>query len=126
MGNQDFFGELGLEFRVNAPAGIIIKQLGAFDHQGNGITATINGGIRVAVFNKATQTIVPGLDAIIIGNADHYTGNHRMKDITPVTLMPGNYAVVAKGYNANELNGNRLNGTPFPSGDDAGGAISYT
>ncbi len=79
-GNQNFGGELGLEFKVNNAAGIIINQLGAFDHQANGITGTQSGGIRVAIFNKTTKTIVPGLDAIIIGSADSYSGNHRMKN----------------------------------------------
>src|SRR5207302_7626123 len=68
----------------------------------------------------------PGLDAIITGNADDYAGNHRMKNITPVNLMPGDYVVVAKGYNASELNGNSgIGGGPYPSGDNGGGAISY-
>ena len=124
-GTQSFGGELGLEFKVNNASGITISQLGAFDHQGNGITGTQSGGIRVAIFNKATQTIVPGLDAIIIGNADSYSGNYRMKNITPVTIMPGDYLVVTKGYNANELNGNSGGGTPFAPGDLGGGAISY-
>ncbi len=48
-----------------------------------------------------------------------------MKNITPVTLMPGDYVVVSKGYNQNELNGNSEGGTPFAMGDVASGAISY-
>ena len=125
MGTQNFGGELGMEFSVNTSSGIVINQLGAFDHQGNGITGTQSGGIRVAIFNKATRTIVPGLDAIIIGNSDSYVGNHRMKNITPVTLVAGSYVIVAKGYNANELNGNAAWGTAFPAGDLGGGAITY-
>lgn len=126
-GNQDFEGELGLDFKVNAAAGIVIKQLGAFDHQGNGLTGTQSGGIRVAVFNKATQAIVPGLDAVIIGNGDAFASNFRLKNISPVTLAPGDYVVVAKGYYSGELNGNqRLNpGGHYPLGDNGGGAINY-
>src|SRR5205823_11316535 len=105
-GNQGWQGELGAVFTVNNPAGIIVNQLGAFDHQGNGITGTQSGGIRVAIFNKNTHAIVPGLDAIIIGGADSYAGNHRMKNITPVNLSQGDYVVVAKGYYAGELDGN--------------------
>jgi hypothetical protein len=130
-GNQAWQGELGLEFKVNNPLGIIIKQLGAFDHQGNGITGTQgvgNNSVHVAIFNKATQTIVAGLDVFINGNADAYTGNHRMKDITPVTLSPGNYVLVAKGYSSIEQNGNRnLSGIPASASDlnDGTGAISF-
>jgi hypothetical protein len=68
---------------------------------------------------------VPGLDAVRAGNADAYTGNHRMKNIAPVTLMPGDYVLVSKGYNQNELNGNAEGGSPFPAGDLGNGAISY-
>lgn len=40
-----------MEFTVNDPNGIVVKQLGAFDHQGNG-TGTQSDGVRVAIFNK--------------------------------------------------------------------------
>jgi hypothetical protein len=125
-GNQGWQGEMGMEFSVNNPAGIVVKQLGAFDHQGNGITGTQGGGVRVVVFNKATHTIVTGLDVIISGNADGYTGNYRMKNITPVTLLQGNYVIVAKGYNANELNGNHIiPGQPEYGLDNSNGAITF-
>ncbi len=130
-GNQDYTGEQGTDFRVNASNGIVITQLGAFDHQSNGLMGTQpdgNGGfgIRVAIFNKATHAIVPGLDAVITGNGDASAGNYRYKNIAAVTLPAGNYIVIAKGYNPNELNGNSyLGGGPYPQGDDAGGAISY-
>ncbi len=130
-GNQDYTGEQGTDFRVNATNGIVITQLGAFEHQSNGLMGTQpdgNGGfgIRVAIFNKATHAIVPGLDAVITGNGDASAGNYRYKNIAAVTLAAGNYIVIAKGYNPNELNGNSyLGGGPYPQGDDAGGAISY-
>ena len=124
LGNQSFDGELGMEFTVNDAKGIKVNQLGAFDHAGNGIYGSQNGGVRVAIFNKATQLIVPGLDAIVIGYADGLSGNHRMKNVAPVTLMPGDYVVVAKGYNKDELNGNTYGSTDFAGADLAGGAIS--
>ncbi len=130
-GNQNFQGELGMDFRVNAASGIVINQLGAFDHQGNGITGTQpdgngNFGIRVAIFSKATQAIVPGLSAVIVGNGDSYSGNYRYKNIPAVNLPQGDYIVIAKGYNANELEGNSyISGGPYPQGDNASGAISY-
>jgi Secretion system C-terminal sorting domain len=116
-----------MQFIVNNPNGIIVKQLGAFDDNGNGIAGLQpGGGVRVAIFNRSTHTIVPGLDVTIVGNADHYTGNHRMKDITPVILPPGDYVIVAKGYHAGERNGNSFNGGgPYPVGDNGGGSISF-
>jgi hypothetical protein len=125
-GVQDWRGELGMAFKVNNPSGITIDALGAFDHQGDGITGTQNGGVRVAIFNKVTQSIVPGLDAIVTGQADGYNFGHRFKSIQPVTLPPGDYVVVAKGYNQNELNGNSGMGSPVPFGDLANGAITVT
>jgi hypothetical protein len=57
--------------------------------------------------------------------ADGMSGNYRMKKISPVTLAAGEYVVVAKGYNQNELNGNRGLGSPITAGDTDNGAISY-
>ncbi|TDH20628.1 T9SS type A sorting domain-containing protein, partial [Segetibacter sp. 3557_3] len=127
MGNQVFAGELGTDFRVNDPKGIVITQLGAFDHQGDGIKGHFNGAVRVAIFDKRTMTIVPGLDALISGTADNYMNNFRFKTIAPVTLPVGDYLIVAKGYNIYELNGNVLvnPGTVYPFGDSAKGAISF-
>jgi parallel beta-helix repeat protein len=124
-GVQPYLGELGMIFHVNDPAGIVVNQLGAFDHQGNGIIGTQNGGVRVAIFNKTTQTIVPGLDVIIAGLGENYTGNHRMKNVPPVTLKPGMYMVVAKGYNTNELNGNATMGSPAAIQDGNNGAVTF-
>ncbi|TDH18483.1 T9SS type A sorting domain-containing protein [Segetibacter sp. 3557_3] len=126
-GNQDFYGELGLEFTVNSAPGITINQLGAFDDQGDGIAGTQSGGgIRVAVFDKTTRTVVPGLDAIIIGNADAYGQNYRFRNIVPVTLPQGTYVIVAKGYNLYEKNGNAgYGGGPYPIGNVVNGALSF-
>ncbi|WP_207495298.1 T9SS type A sorting domain-containing protein [Aridibaculum aurantiacum] len=129
MGNQSFVGELGNPFTVHAQGGIVINQLGAFDHQSNGINGTQNGGIRVAIFNAATQAIVPGLDVVVTGNGDNFVNNYRFKRLSSgVTLAPGNYMVVTKGYNNNELNGNAaIDGmSSYPAGDNGNGAISFT
>ncbi|MEJ7675913.1 MAG: hypothetical protein WKF59_25240 [Chitinophagaceae bacterium] len=39
----------------NDANGIIVDLPGAFDHQGNGITGTQSGGIRVAIFKTTRQ-----------------------------------------------------------------------
>lgn len=122
-GVQNFGGELGMVFRVNTP--ITINSLGAFDDKGNGITGAVSGGIRVAIFNKATKAIVPGLDAIVTGQGDGYSLGYRFKAIAPVNLPLGEYVIVAKGYNQNELNGNSGMGSPNVYGDLSNGAIAY-
>lgn len=126
LGNQAWKGEMGMEFVVNDMRGIVIRQLGAFDHEGNGISGLQNGGVRVAIFNKDTRNIVPGLDEVIIGMGDAYSGNHRMKNITPVTLMPGHYVLVAKGYCNSEMNGNlNAGGHAGYALDGGGGALTF-
>lgn len=124
-GNQAWNGTLGMDFNVLNAGGIVISQLGAFDHNQNGITGTMAGGsIRVAVFNRNTQTIVPGLDVFIAGSGDPLVNKHRMRSITPVTLAPGQYSIVALGYNSAELNGNIGSG-PSSITNTNGGAISF-
>ncbi|WP_207495292.1 T9SS type A sorting domain-containing protein [Aridibaculum aurantiacum] len=129
-GNQDFGGELGIPFTVNAANGIVINRLAAFDHNGDGINGTINGGVRVAIFslNVIPFSKYANLDVTIVGNADGISGGYRYKNVSPVHLPPGNYIIVAKGYNANELNGNlKITGTNTNSNVDLGnGAISFT
>ena len=125
-GNDDYLGELGLKFSVNSASGVVINKLGAFDHQNNGITGTQNGGVRVAIFNAGTQSIVPGLDVTISGGADALVNNYRMRSITPVTLPQGSYVMVVKGYQPGELFSNRhLSGPLNPTGDNAAGALSF-
>ena len=127
-GIQNWGGTLGMDFNVVNPTGIVISQLGAFDHGQNGIIGTQAGGsIRVAVFNRNTQTIVPGLDVYIAGSSDPLVSFHRMRNITPVTLPVGNYSIVALGYNNSELNGNSgFAGYPATNTNSNSGAIVFT
>ena len=114
-------GELGHEFNVLSD--VTINSLGAFDHNSDGIFGNQSGGVRVAIFDRNTRTIVPGLDVTISGTGDPLIDNHRVRSISPVTLGVGNYIVVAKGYNGAELNGNFL--TTTTSTDNASGAIQF-
>ena len=126
-GNSSFKGELGLVFSVNDPNGIIVNKLSAFDHQGNGISGTQAGGVRVAIFNISTQSIVPGLDVTITGATDPLVDNYRVRNISPVNFAAGNYALVAKGYDIPELFFNRgLSGPLNAAGDGASGAVSFS
>jgi hypothetical protein len=127
-GIQNWGGTLGMDFNVVNPTGIVISQLGAFDHGQNGIIGTQAGGsIRVAVFNRNTQSIVPGLDVYIAGSNDPLVSFHRMRNVTPVTLPVGNYSIVALGYNGSELNGNSgVAGYPATNTNSNSGAIVFT
>jgi hypothetical protein len=125
-GVQNYSGELGMDFNVTNAQGIIVTQLGTFDHLGNGINGnTPNGSIRVAVFNRNTKLIVAGLDVLIAGLADGLVAGNRVRNIAPVVLPVGQYTIVAKGYNQNELAGNNGQGTPLPTTDTYDGAISF-
>jgi len=126
-GNASYLGEIGLEFSVNAPDGIVINKLGAFDDQADGFKGGIPG-INVGIFNKATQSLVPGLSALVVDGDPLTTGNYRVHSLSSaVTLMPGNYIMVVKGYNPSERYYNRQQSGPLnPAGDGAGGAVTFT
>ena len=120
QGWQNFPNELGLDF--NLLSSLAINSLGAFDHNSDGINGGVNGGVRVAIFNRDTQTIVPNLDVTISGSDDPLVNNYRVRSIAPVILEAGQYSVVAKGYGPDELNGN---GTIIGATDDANGTIEF-
>ncbi|TKB96387.1 LamG-like jellyroll fold domain-containing protein, partial [Pedobacter cryophilus] len=123
-GTQNWQGALGNDFRVNNPNGIVINKLGAFDDNQNGIFGSLSGGsIRVAIFNRQTQTIVPGLDVMISGTNQPLINGFRMRTISEVVLMPGDYSVVALGFNGNERNGNFL--VPLSTINDGNGSITF-
>ncbi len=117
-GNQDFGGSLGMEFDVSSP--IVVNSLGAFDHNSDGIA----NAIRVYIINRNTGLPVPGLNVLISGATDPLINNHRVRTVSPVTLPVGNYMIVAKGFNAVDLNGNDQDRS-FYQTDDNNGAIQF-
>lgn len=123
-GNQSWTGPLGMDFDVVQPGGISITGLGAFDDMGNGI----NGIIEVAIFDRSTGNIVPGLYTTITGSGDLLLQSHRIVNMAPVLLPVGEYSVVAKGYSSIELNGNSGYTSGFPASvtNSGSGAIQFT
>ncbi|MCB1758858.1 MAG: PEP-CTERM sorting domain-containing protein [Gammaproteobacteria bacterium] len=115
-GNQSYTGLLGMDFDVLAP--IRVTHLGAFDSGQDGV-----GVINVGIFNRASQTLVAGLNAIIDGS-DPLTGQSRFEDIADVVLGIGSYSIVAIGYNASNPNGNSGSVGPAPT-INSGGLISF-
>lgn len=125
-GNQAWQGTLGKDFTVNRE--ITVFSLGAFDDNQDGITGQYNGNhIRVAIMDRNTQTVIPGLDVEISGSGFVLAGGHRFVQVAPVTLPPGEYSVVAQGYHAGEQNGNsNFPGYSATVNEDAFGAVDFS
>lgn len=131
-GNQDFGGSLGSDFIVHSP--IEITQLGAFDHNGDGIGG---GDIGVAIFERndggtpldfADDTGGAILAQTTFSSADSgiLMGSYRFKDISTVTLVPGSYTMAGWGYGAGDSNGNDGGVDNWPTTiDDGGGLIEF-
>ena len=119
-GNQNYPGNLGLDFDVNQS--IVITSLGAFDSNADGFTGTVS----VAIFNRNTGLQV-GPSAAFTGLNGTLVNGDRFLAVTPFVLPPGNYSVVAVGYSNSDLNGNSTTGGLFvPSTESSGGgAISF-
>jgi hypothetical protein len=134
-GNQNWGGNLGLDFDVNAP--IIVTQLGTFNsnQQGFGPNTTIIvnlwGRIHNGSFPDDTDPDTAGdapLATMIFTIDDPGTiaGNYAFKPLdSPLTLDVGSYTIVAQGYNNNDPNGNENIAGFFVNTDDGGGLISF-
>ena len=121
-GKQFYTGNLALDFTVNSS--ITISQMGVFNAAGNGF---ITGFIDVAIFDTNTGFMVPGTLAVFHGAyATGGSGYDVFKPITPVTLGPGSYGVVAVGFSGTDPNGNINFGTSGPLLDNLGGKLTFT
>jgi hypothetical protein len=121
-GTQAYTGNLGLDFTVSSS--ITITQMGVFNAAGDGI---ITGTIDVAIFNTNTGFMVLGTMAVFQGAyATGGLGYDVFQHITPVTLGPGSYAVVAVGFSGTDLNGNINFNTSGPLLDNLGGKLTFT
>lgn len=118
VGNQSNTTPLGTYFNTNAP--LTIDKLGVFDSGMDGITSNI----QVGIINRTTNNNVAG-PITITGTAGQLTGAYRMVNISPILLPPGNYAIVAVGFNSSNPNGNAgVNGNPSTL-NTINGVISY-
>ena len=98
-GGQNWTGQLGQEFTNTVP--IIISQLGVFD---DARVAGITGSIAVGIVSDAGAIVVGPVT--ITGSGDPLVNSYRMRNIAPVTLVPGTYHIVAVGFGATDANGN--------------------
>ena len=118
-GNQNWTGNLGLDFNVNAP--IVVSALGAFDSNGAGFVTPI----QVAIYNRTTAALVAGPLSFTGTNGTLVNGDRFQTLPTPVTLPPGNYSIVAVGFSSANLNGNSLL-SPFTASAENGlGSVSF-
>jgi hypothetical protein len=104
VGNQDWDGSLGLDF--NVIEAIQVSSLGVFDSGGGGISGTLNAQIFHRLTEMTGEEVTPILtfNNIAPGNLE---GGSRFKALVPeVTLLPGEYSIVAWGFSSSDLNGN--------------------
>jgi hypothetical protein len=125
-GHQAFGGNLALLFTANT--GMVIKDMGIFDNLG---VATIPTGtnVTVGIFtvpSVGTGSLVAGTE-VTFSSGDSYTlsanDGDLFQSISPVKLAPGNYEVVAVGFNGNYKNGNTTAGSVPPA---LTGSVSMT
>lgn len=115
---------LGMDFTVNSP--ILVDAIGAF-HSGSGDFLST---IPVAIYDVASQQQVNGTLVTFNGSPSGYsysTANSVFQNITPVTLLPGTYSIVAAGYGASggePYYWTMASQTPTPVFHDGGGLIT--
>jgi hypothetical protein len=99
VGNQSYNDNLGLDFTVSLP--IRVTALGAFDSGADGISSDIFVGI----YDLANQVWVTPL---VNFNGKSATGgsSYAFLNIAPFILGPGNYSIVAAGFNGTDPNFN--------------------
>jgi hypothetical protein len=133
--------DLGMSFTVNCP--MTVSAMGTFD--ANLVTTSGNIGaslgaaffssdvppiLQVAIYNVATGIQVPGTYAAFsqAGNAiTPYSaiGGSIFQNVAPVTIAPGDYAIVATGYTFLLQSGNTaLSGNPKPTFNILGGGVT--
>lgn len=132
-GVQNFGGSLGIDFVVNS-TGAILSSLGAFDSNADGILSA--GGITTQLWqrNNGGTPNDPTDDTGTLITAETFSpavpgtleGSYRFKDLnTPLSLAPGDYTIVAFGYDAAEMNGNIFTPDNVPYSDEGNGTISF-
>ena len=103
-GNQNVGGTTALGVDFNVTASVFVTSVCAFDAAGNGFTNPVT----VAIYNRTTGVVIPGTSATFTSaTPGTLTNGYRCQTLaTAVMLQPGQYTVVATGYNTPDLNGN--------------------
>ncbi|MEX2186066.1 MAG: lamin tail domain-containing protein [Pirellulales bacterium] len=124
VGTQDYGGSLGHDFTVHEQ--ITVSRLGVFDSGADGLATTLTAQLYSRSGNSGALL---GQMTFTPGDPGELVGSDRLKDLpTAIVLPPGEYTMVAYGYNAAEQNGNGGGGGPFDSHkqtNDGGDAIGF-
>jgi PEP-CTERM motif len=127
FGNQNYPGNLGLDFNVNAP--IAITALGAFDSGGLPFSPGVTVGLYQRLPGGDPNSDFTGalLASVSITNQGTLLTNYRFVQLTtPLTLAAGFYDVDAVGFNGlnPDLNENFQDGSLIQT-DSGGGLLSF-
>ncbi|TWX53654.1 PEP-CTERM sorting domain-containing protein [Colwellia hornerae] len=118
-GNQGYGGSLAMYFDVTSA--INVTELGAFDSGFDGFDSEI----QVGIFDRNTNLMVTEI-ATFLGTSNTLMGNSRFFNIADVTLGVGSYAIVARGFNDTDKNGNAgPSGTAAPTINNGSGLIQF-
>ena len=121
---QYWTGNLGMDFDVVGNS-ITVDALGAYK-AGTGSTGAFNKDIQVGIFNLSG--VLQGAVTFTANTTYNYVvgTNDLYQQVTPFTLGPGSYSIVAVGFSNLDPNGNYGNGTrPLSTLDTGGGAIQF-
>ncbi len=122
-GNNVYPGSIGMDFNVIST--ISVTELGVFDSGGDGIHGTLS----VTIFDRSGlhPRVTPTLTFTSSAGGTLVHGS-RFKALTsPLSLSPGQYSIVAWGYNTLEKDGNwsANHSMPLSIENSGGGAISF-
>jgi hypothetical protein len=123
-GIQNYGNDLGLDFTVNAP--IRVTELGAFDNGNPNLLSGVNGtsGITVGIFNTTTGLQVgPSVTFTPTNAGTQINGDAFLP--TDITLLDGNYTIVAYNDGNYNQNGNASTPNPTSTENSGGGLISF-
>lgn len=99
----NYSGTLGMDFVATEP--LVIDQLGAFDHRGDGFGGVVNVQIWTRNDGGTAESPEDDTPGTLIAEAEFtaaspgmLAGSSRYKAITPVNLPAGSYSILAWGF----------------------------
>lgn len=125
-GNQSFTGNMGIDFTVNQT--LAITDIGIFDANNDGLApgTTIKVGI-YSLDGLGNGTLVGGTSSTFTSASSTFSraGSYIFQHLTSVSLAPGNYSIMAVGYNGTDQNYNSGGGPSAISLNNGSGLISF-